>query len=359
MAEKDLFDDSTMTFGEHLEALRSHLWKAIIGWLIATVAAFWLSKPVIIEIQRPVIGAMETVFMQTGKKMEVVDPNIVQEVGNVGVIDKIKSWLSGEKPAEASQPTPPPVDPNMQLEFDALEVLRSLHKSDPERYDPVPDDAPPALVKISLVDTEFGKLISGIRYDSLRPRTDGVDEAFMIYLKVSLVVGFVLASPWIFFQLWCFVAAGLYPAERKYVYRFMPLSIGLFLVGGAFCFYVVIPYVLKFLFQFNVELQMRPEIKIGTWIMFALVVTLMFGLSFQLPLVMLVLDKIGLVPARLFREQRRWAILIIAFLSMVLTPADPVSMMAMMIPLLILYEFGILMCGRGSGKTSPFEIQSA
>jgi sec-independent protein translocase protein TatC len=85
----------------------------------------------------------------------------------------------------------------------------------------------------------------------------------------------------------------------------------------------------------------------------------MFGLSFQLPLVMVVLDRISLVPARLFREQRRWAILIIAFISMVLTPADPVSMLSMMIPLLILYEVGLVLCGRGSSARSPFEMQSA
>ena len=94
--------------------------------------------------------------------------------------------------------------------------------------------------------------------------------------------------------------------------------------------------------------------------MFALVVSLMFGLSFQLPLVMVVLDRIHLVPNKLYSEHRRWAILIIAFLSMVLTPADPISMLAMMIPLLLLYEVGILLCRfGGGGPKNPFEMQTA
>jgi sec-independent protein translocase protein TatC len=98
----------------------------------------------------------------------------------------------------------------------------------------------------------------------------------------------------------------------------------------------------------------------ASWITFALMVSLMFGISFQLPLVMLFLEKISLVSVTLYREKRRHAILIIAFLSMVLTPSDPVSMMMMMVPLCVLYELGILLCSRSAAaKTSPFEAQPA
>jgi sec-independent protein translocase protein TatC len=137
------------------------------------------------------------------------------------------------------------------------------------------------------------------------------------------------------------------------------MSVLLFLGGAAFCYFGVIPFVLDFLFKFNTDLHLRPEIKISTWITFALMVSIMFGISFQLPLVMLFLDRISLVSAKLYREKRRHAILVIAFLSMVLTPSDPVSMMMMMIPLCILYEFGILLCGRQTANKSPFETAPA
>jgi sec-independent protein translocase protein TatC len=199
-----------------------------------------------------------------------------------------------------------------------------------------------------------------MRIESLKPRTDGPDEAFMIYMKVSLIVGVIISSPWVLYQLWLFIAAGLYQNERKYVYTYFPMSVGLFLGGAAFCFFLVIPFVLKFLFGFNEWLELRPEMKMSTWITFALLVSLMFGISFQLPLVMLFLDRISLVTTRFYREKRRHAILVIAFISMVLTPSDPVSMMLMMIPLCILYELGILLCARGAAaQKSPFGTQTA
>src|SRR5207302_6680461 len=101
------------------------------------------------------------------------------------------------------------------------------------------------------------------------------------------------------------------------------------------------------------------EMKMSTWITFSLMVSLMFGVSFQLPLVMLFLERISLVSVKLYREKRKHAILIIAFLSMVLTPSDPVSMMMMMIPLCVLYELGILLCGRQSDNKSPFATAPA
>jgi sec-independent protein translocase protein TatC len=353
MAQKDLFDDSTMTFGEHLEALRVHLWKAIIGLVIGSTAAFFFSNHIIVAIQQPVTAVMEQKFGHKGvDDLKVDERNPLQ---------RLRDWWqagSGKSPNDAAEAAPP-VDHALELTLDARDVARQLHAVAPETYPDLPAGASPAPITISLANTPFGDLIAQMRNESLIPRTDGVDEAFMIYLKVSLVVGLIISSPWIFFQIWQFVAAGLYPHERKYVYSYLPVSLGLFLGGAFFCFYLVIPYVLGFLFEFNIWLQMRPEIKISTWITFVLVVSLMFGISFQLPLVMLLLERISIVTVKIYREKRRYAILVIAVLSMVLTPSDPVSMMMMMIPLCILYELGILLCARGSEKKSPFEAQPA
>src|SRR5260370_19245605 len=104
---------------------------------------------------------------------------------------------------------------------------------------------------------------------SMIPRTDTPDEAFMIYLKVSLILGVIISSPWVIYQLWLFIGAGLYSHERKYVYTYLPMSIILFLGGAAFCFFGVIPFVLNFLFEFNKWLGLRAEIKMASWITFA------------------------------------------------------------------------------------------
>jgi sec-independent protein translocase protein TatC len=356
MAEKDLFDDSTMTFGEHLEVLRIHLWKAIVGLVIGSTAAFFFSNHIIVAIQKPVTEIMVQKFGHRG-----VEDDLKAKTDQRSPFERLKDWWN-ETPvavtaedAEAAKKAS--LSASLQLEIDIRDVARSLHASAPKVYAALPEDAAPGTVSISLVDTPLGKLITEMLDESLKPRTDGVDEAFMIYLKVSLICGVILSSPWIFFQIWQFVAAGLYPHERKYVYSYLPFSLGLFLGGALFCFFFVIPQVLGFLFDFNVWLGLRPEIKISTWISFALVVSLMFGVSFQLPLVMVLLEKISVVDVKLYREKRRYAILIIAILSMVLTPSDPVSMMMMLIPLCMLYELGILLCASGSTRKSPFEAQ--
>jgi sec-independent protein translocase protein TatC len=354
MSKKDLFDDTTMTFGEHLEALRFHLFRAIIGLMIGSVVGFFISRPVIIAIQEPVNEAMIKVFA----------PEPVDVTGGKSTWQSAMDWLSSlfkSRPQTDSSTTVENVaDPAMTIAVDAREVARKLHDMAPDSYALPPENAKPAEIEISFEKTPFGKLLKAMRLESLKPRTDTPDEAFMIYLKVSLILGVIISSPWIFYQLWLFIAAGLYSHERKYVYTYLPMSIFLFLGGVAFCFFGVIPFVLKFLFEFNEWLGLRAEIKMASWITFALMVSLMFGVSFQLPLVMLFLEKISLVSVTLYREKRRHAILIIAFLSMVLTPSDPVSMMMMMLPLCVLYELGILLCARAAAaKRSPFETQPA
>jgi sec-independent protein translocase protein TatC len=356
MAQKDLFDDSTMTFGEHLEVLRIHLWKAIIGLVIGSTVAFFFSNHIIVAIQRPVTKVMEEKFGH--KEVEKRDDLKVEE-DKRSAWERFTSWYHGKDKTVGEPTEPPPPDPTMLLQLDAQAVARGLHAVAPELYPEPPADASPAQITISIADTPFGRMIESMRIENLTPRTDGPDEAFMIYLKVSLIMGVIISSPWIFYQIWLFVAAGLYPNERQYVYRYLPFSIGLFLGGAFFCFFLVIPQVLSFLFEFNIWLNLRPEIKISTWITFALVVSLMFGVSFQLPLVMVLLDRISIVSVKIYREKRRFAILIIAILSMVLTPSDPVSMMMMMIPLCVLYELGIILCSTGSEKKSPFEPQAA
>ena len=132
------------------------------------------------------------------------------------------------------------------------------------------------------------------------------------------------------------------------------MSTILFLVGVVFCFYAVFPFVLSFLLGFNSMLDVQPQIRLSEWISFAVTLPLMFGVSFQLPLVMLFLERISIFEVNAYREKRRMAVLVIAFLSMMLTPADPMSMLLMMIPLVFLYEFGIMLCSLGA-KKSGFE----
>jgi Tat protein translocase TatC len=175
--------------------------------------------------------------------------------------------------------------------------------------------------------------------------TLSVTEAFMVYFKMSMFLGIIIGSPWIFYQIWSFVAAGLYPSEKRYVHKYLPLSVGLFVGGAAFCEFLVIPVAVRALLSFNEWMNLEPDLRLNEWLHFAILFPLVFGLAFQTPLVMYILYKVGLVEVETFANNRRIAFFGLAVLSMLLTIApDAFSMLAMMIPLWCLYEFGILMC---------------
>jgi len=203
--------------------------------------------------------------------------------------------------------------------------------------------------QLALVDLPVWRPVK-IRVQSLNAQ-----EAFMIWMKASFVTGLVLASPWIFYQLWHFVAAGLYPHEKGYVYVYLPVSLLLFAFGAMLAFFFVFKPVLRFLFFFNQWMEIDPDPRIGEWLGFVLLLPLAFGLSFQLPLVMLFLNRIGLVDIKTYVDHWRVALLIIAVAAMIITPGgDPYSMLLMMVPLIFLYFLGIAMCRWMPRSRNPF-----
>ena len=178
-------------------------------------------------------------------------------------------------------------------------------------------------------------------------------ETPMIFFMVCLVAGLVLASPWVFYQAWAFVAAGLYRHERRYVKKYLPFSLGLFLTGVFLCFFFVLPITLQFLLQFNVWLGVSATYRLSDWMGFATILPLVFGVAFQTPLVMLFLERIHIFTVDDFRAKRKIAILIMTIVAAVLTPGqDPFSMLLLAVPMILLYELGILLIGRSKSKAS-------
>ena len=177
--------------------------------------------------------------------------------------------------------------------------------------------------------------------------TLGPMEPAVIFFKVCLVTGLVISSPWAFYHVWAFIAAGLYRRERMFVYRFLPYSVGLFLAGVFMCFFVVLPLTLRFFLEFNVWLGATPMWRLSDWMGFATILPLVFGLCFQTPLVMLFLSIIGVFTAADYCAKRRLAILVIVIIAMIVTPGPDVSsMLFLSVPMLLLYELGILLVGK-------------
>ena len=176
----------------------------------------------------------------------------------------------------------------------------------------------------------------------------------MIWMKAAFVTGVIVAAPYMFYEIWLFVAAGLYPHEKRYVHLFLPFSIFLFLGGAALAFFFAFGPVLKFLFSFNRMLNIDPDLRISEVISFVLVLPIGFGIAFQLPLVMLFLHRIGVISIRAYLEKWRIAILAIFVISMILTPADPISMCLMAVPLTGLYFLGVGLCQWLPRGQNPF-----
>jgi sec-independent protein translocase protein TatC len=141
------------------------------------------------------------------------------------------------------------------------------------------------------------------------------------------------------------VAAGLYPHELRYVNVYLPISVGLFLAGVALCEFVVIPKAVKYLLAFNEWMGLQSDLRLSEWMSFAILMPLVFGLAFQTPLVMLFLERLGILSQDLYRKHRRIAIFAMAVVAAIIAPSpDIFSIMSLTVPLWCLYELGILMC---------------
>ena len=169
----------------------------------------------------------------------------------------------------------------------------------------------------------------------------GLPEAFFVYLKLSLFGGILLASPVLLWEIWCFVAPGLYDQEKKYVYPFVIFSTLLFATGVSFGYFVVFPIAFKFFMGYSSEI-IKPLPSIKEYLNFSCKLLFAFGVVFELPLFVLFLAKIGLVNEKMLRSKRKFAILGIFAVAAILTPPDVVSQILMAIPLLVLYEISIL-----------------
>jgi sec-independent protein translocase protein TatC len=437
--DEDLFKDTTMTFGEHLEELRGALLRASAGLVLGLVVGLLVGRQAVAIIQAPLESALQRYLIrrslaeleQKGEALspeetelierqnmvfddyqfepqailaqlrrhfgltlpnpltsgpllqgdEIVGPQFLAKTlvaGGTETADtparRLWQHLTAEQQALVTRLVQTPDEPGGKARL--AEAL-SAALADPALFRIAePGDAWPASGKRYLERLREGDSPDAPRWNraivlgafplaleaappplaTLRlwrsviddPRTRsasfGVTEPFMIYLKASLVVGATLASPIIFWQIWAFVAAGLYPHERRYVHLFGPVSLGLFALGVATVFLFVFQPVLDYLFWFNEWLGIDPDPRINEWLSFVLFLPLGFGIAFQLPLVMLFLERIGIFSVEQYIGNWRIAVIAIVVLSAVLTPADPWSMFFMAVPLVFLYGLGLLMC---------------
>lgn len=313
----DFLAASRMPFGEHIEELRRHLFRALAGVVVALIPALFLGNHVMEFMARPVEKELGKVYERRIERLTAEFQAGQEELARLNVPTAVPLGIRPGELADAlkipGNRSNEPVAVQVQVE----PVPWSLALARPLRL----------LVRPPVLDTLT------------------ITEAFVIYFKVSLYCALILASPWVFYQIWSFIAAGLFPHEKRLVRVWLPLSLLLFLAGVGLCEFWVLPAAVEYLLSFNEWLGLEPNLRLSDWLSFAITMPLIFGAAFQTPLVMVVCQRAGVVSVATFRRKRRLAMFLLACLSVLLSAApDAFSMLSLTIPLWALYELGILLC---------------
>ena len=370
---EDMFAESRMSLGEHIEELRYRMIAALKWLLFFLVIGFILDgiggavgnenigigKPMLKVITEPVETQARDFYYRRARK------NADEKLANLNRTDPAEIRAIREKMARGggglSDLTS---DERRKLLGDPREMPVWVDAKELEPLIGPPKPGAPQEIGfklkvypayISSLGSEGEGLIEGKQYLS----TLSVQEGFVVYFKVSILCGIVLASPFIFYQFWAFVGAGLYPHEKKYVYIFFGPSLLLFILGVLLCQFLVLPGAVKALLAFNEMLGFDPDIRLHEWLSLAIILPLVFGISFQTPLVMVFLNRIGLFTAQDYLTKWRMACFVIAVFAALVTPTpDAITMLYLFIPMFLLYLLGILICHLFPGF-DPNEVEEA
>lgn len=355
----DIFDDTRMTFGEHIEELRARMIRAIVGLLFCLLIGFVLDavgsatgskklgvgKPMFDIIVEPVeTQVRDFYYRRTIKaKEEKLEGMARSEPAEVArILKKLAEYdnsLTELTDAERRTLLGAPQEMPVVIKADAFAPI----------FGPPKEGAPKEIATtiqvypgyLSTLSNQGDALVGVKGYIT----TLSAQESLVVYFKVSIVCGLVLSSPWLLYQFWAFVGAGLYPHEKRYVRLIFLPSLVLFVTGVVLCQFVVLPGAVKALLKFNEWLGIDPDIRLNEWLGLALILPLVFGVSFQTPLVMIFFNRIGTFSAADYLAKWRYACFFLALFAAVITPTpDLITMCYLFIPMFGLYMVGIAVC---------------
>jgi sec-independent protein translocase protein TatC len=295
MAEQqDPFEPTRMTLGEHLEELRKRLFRSVIALAICVVAAWSYKEELAQYVMRPWTKAVAQI--------------------NDDLVERYDALLAEEQArAAAAAPGTP-------------EATAQTPRS---KYFTSDDPADKTLRQDAAIDARLTAL--------------GAGDSFFFAFNISVYFAAFIGGPFVLWQMWQFIAAGLYKKERRLVYLYFPFSMLLFLGGVLFCYFLVLPIGLYFLSSTMPIDQIKPQMTTGNYFDFLSTMCLAMGAVFQLPILMIFLSSLGIIEPRTYSKYRAHFLVIALFVSAIVTPGtDYYSQILMTIPMYVLYEVGIL-----------------
>jgi sec-independent protein translocase protein TatC len=355
----DMFADTRMSLGEHIEELRYRLLNALKCLMFVMLLGFVLDFtgkavgndnigvgfPMLRIITEPVQQQTKDFYYR--KALREADAKLGQFAdAPADEVSRVRQKLAANENNLAALTA----DERRLLlgvpeEMPVFIPVGPLEPAFGPRKAGAPDELP---VRLKVYPAHINSLSSkgeGLLGSRNYLTTLSAQESMVVWFKVSLLCGVVLSCPLIFYQFWAFVGAGMYPHEKRYVYLFFGPSILLFLAGVLLCQFVVLPGAVKALLRFNELLDIDPDLRLNEWLSLALILPVVFGVSFQTPLMMVFLNRIGMFSAADYLTRWRHACIIIAVFAAVLTPTpDVITMMYLFGPMFGLYMLGILIC---------------
>lgn len=276
----------SMSLGDHLEELRIRMILALAGIVLGLIVCLFFGKHLIAFLERPYNQAM---------------------------------GISQAQPI---------AEPEQSFRDSTNTELKSVHQAEAHK---------------KTHDT-----VSGEPTNNLQPRiglqTKKPAEGFTTYLKICLVFGLLLTSPWVFWQVWSFVSTGLYRHEQKFIRIVSPISAMLFVTGALFFLFMVAPLAMIFFMKFNEALNLASFWMFEDYINLILMLMLVFGLAFQMPLAIVFAERMGLVSIEALVNGRKYVIVSLTVIAAMATPPDVISQILLFIPMYALFEGGILAC---------------
>ena len=311
--------ETTMSLGDHLEELRARLILAILGLVIGTILCLFVGKYIIHFIERPY--TIETEKYRRAKEVARAKEGKTTNASNY-LLDAFNTNLLN---ALKTDPNAPAIDPN---------AVKFVHKVYAETMRRLAEDP-------NYIAVAADAYPSGLGQDLY---ATAPADPFIAYMKITLIAGVIVSSPWVFYQLWMFVAAGLYEHERRYVRTAVPFSTFLFVTGALFFLFAIAPFCLRFFLTFGDLIGVSAIWTFDKYISFVTMLMLVFGLSFQTPIAIFVLSRTGLISIESFKKSRKYTIVAIFLIAAIATPSpDVISQIALAIPLYALFELGILL----------------